>query len=80
MRCDAAMPCWMFAFTRLSFLSGPYIRSRAARKAVKSPSVMLPRAISRLPYHSARAIATPPSNSITGGMIDTVAVTDRFTR
>ena len=80
MRWAAAMPCWTLAFTRLSFFSGPYISSSAARKAVKSPSVIRPRAISRLPYQSAEAIAAPPRNSITGGITDTVAVTMRLIR
>ena len=64
MRSEAATACCRLALTRDSFLIGPYIRSNAATNDVNSPAVSRPCAISRLPYHSAPAMATPPRNSI----------------
>ena len=37
-------------------------------------------AICRLPYHSAAAMPKPPSNSISGGRLDSAAVTFMFVR
>ena len=42
MRSAAAIVCCSAAFTRLSFLIGPYIMNAAARNAVNSPGVSLP--------------------------------------
>ncbi len=42
MRSLAAIVCWMLAFTRLSFLIGPYIMNAAPRNAAKSPAVSAP--------------------------------------
>ena len=38
-RSEAAIVCWRFAFTRLSFFTGPYIRNSAAMNDVNSPAV-----------------------------------------
>ena len=59
MRSAAAIACCRLAFTRLSFLTGPYISSSAATNDVNSPGVSRPAAIARLPYQSATAIAMP---------------------
>ena len=80
MRSDAATACCRFALTRLNFLIGPYIISRAATNSVNSPAVSRPLEISRVPYHSAPAMATPPSSSISGGRIDRTRVTFMFER
>ena len=80
MRSEAATACCRLAFTRDSFLIGPYIRNRAATNDVNSPAVSRPCAISRLPYHSAPAMARPPRNSINGGSIDRTRVTFRLVR
>ena len=80
MRSDAAIACCRFALTRDSFLIGPYINNSAATNDVNSPGVRLPKAISRLPYHSAPAIAMPPRNSINGGNSASTRVTFRLVR
>ena len=80
MRSAAAIACCRLAFTRLSFLTGPYISSSAATNDVNSPGVSRPAAIARLPYQSATAMAMPPSSSISGGRIDTIRVTVMFVR
>ena len=41
-RSDAAIACCRLALTRLSFLTGPYIRSSAAMNEVNSPAVRRP--------------------------------------
>ena len=74
------MACWRFALTRLSFLAGPYIRNKAAMNEVNSPRLSFPAAISRLPYHRAPAMATPPINSISGGRLESAAITFMFVR
>ncbi len=74
------MACWMFALTRLSFFAGPYIRSRAPVNEVKSPCVRRPDAICPLPYQSAAAMPTPPSTSMSGGRLESAAVTFMFVR
>ena len=80
MRSVAAMACCRLAFTRLSFLAGPYIRNSAAMKATKSPGVRRPEVISWLPYQSAATKATPPMSSINGGSTLSALVTFMLVR
>ena len=80
MRSDAAIACCRLAFTRLSFFAGPYIRNSVAMNDVSSPIVSRPLAISRLPYQSAPAMPKPPSNSISGGRLESAAVTFMLVR
>ncbi len=75
MRSVAAIACCKLAFTRLSFLAGPYIRKSAAMNATKSPEVRRPAVISWLPYHSAATNATPPISSMSGGSTLSALVT-----
>ena len=65
----------MLAFTRLSFFTGPYINSRAARKEMKSPVVMSPLAMRSEPYHSTPTTPNAPSHSMSDGSAARVLVT-----
>ena len=56
MRSAAAIACWRFALTRLSFFTGPYIRNSAAMNDVNCARGQLLRAIAVAPYHSAAAM------------------------
>ena len=49
MRSAAAMACCRLAFTRLSFLIGPYMNNSAATNAANSPLVRRPAAIECAP-------------------------------
>ena len=80
MRSEAAIACCRFAVTRLSFFAGPYIRNSAAINEANCPVVRLAMAICRLPYQSAAAMPKPPSSSISGGRLDSAAVTFMFVR
>ena len=70
----------MSALTRLSFFAGPYISITAAMNEKKSPSVIDFDATDRLPMMSATAMPTPPSSSISGGRLESAAVTFMFVR
>ena len=71
----------MLAFTRLSFLIGPYIMNAAARNDEKSPGVSWPeRDLAATPYQSAPTAASPPMNSISGGSADSALVIRMFVR
>ena len=75
MRSAAAIAPWMFALTRLSFLTGPYISRSAVMNDVNSPAVRSPAAISRLPYQRTPAMNSPPTSSITDGRTERALVT-----
>ena len=81
MRSDAAAACCRLAFTRLSFLTGPYINSSAATNDVNSPGASAALRQSRGCRTTARRrSASPPTNSIIGGSTDSTPVTFRFVR
>ena len=65
----------MLAFTRLNFLTGPYIINSAPTNVVKSPAVMSPVPMRLMPYHNTATIASAPNHSINGGSTDKVLVT-----
>ena len=81
MRSDAAIACCRFAFTRLSFFAGPYIRNSAAMNdancAGRQPAG---RNLRGCRTTSAPAMPKPPSSSISGGRLDSAAVTFMFVR
>ena len=82
MRSDAAIACCRLALTRLSFLTGAVHHERGGdERSELALRHALPRAICVLPYHiSADDQPTPPSNSISGGRIESALVTFMFVR
>ena len=81
MRSDAAIACCRFALTRLSFFAGPYIRKAAAMNERELPGRQAARSQSAgCRTTSAAAMPTPPSSSISGGRLDSAAVTFMFVR
>ena len=79
-RSAAAVACCRLAFTRLSFFAGPYMKSSSAMNEKKAPSVIVRDATCRLPMTIAAAMPTPPTTSISGGRLESAAVTFMFVR